>query len=207
LLDRFESLGDNWEFGFVQRQHGLEGRALLRWAIAPTGPIITALDHLFTDFYLLDELAPSSDGMVLATRHGLNFHSSLRSKMESGQREFVADQAIREELYQAEVAKMYHLHERLGQGRFIFVYIADKNVGEEESRKLYATLQRFNEKNQRLVVMVDAALPPTRRLEEGLYFGYKERIAPYEQAGDASYDRWLKLCSDAVVLSAEEQTG
>ena len=210
VLNRFESLGDNCEFGFVQRKHGLEAGGLLRWAIAPIEPLINALDHQFIDFYRLDELAPSADDMVLAKRYGLYFHSSLRSKVVGGQREFVADRENREELYNTEIVKMNYLLkkliERLEQGSFIFVYKDNNSVSEENSRKLYAALKRFNNNNQLLVILADAALPPTRRIEEGLYCGYIERFAPYACANDASYDRWLTLCTDAVALSAEEQT-
>ena len=40
LLNSFESLGDNCEFGFVQRKFGTEPAGLLRWAIASPAALV-----------------------------------------------------------------------------------------------------------------------------------------------------------------------
>lgn len=48
LVARFESLGDNCEFGFVQRRSGVEDGGLLRWAVSPPEALLKAIRSRFS---------------------------------------------------------------------------------------------------------------------------------------------------------------
>lgn len=121
-LKRFESLGDNCEFGFVQRANGCEEGGLLRWAISPLDKLIDCLDTEFTNFYRYENLEPSAPDMVRDAGTGLAFHSEMRSI--NGQ--FVLDDATRREVYARERTKMDYMRDkflsRIRQENTVLVY-------------------------------------------------------------------------------------
>src|ERR1041385_7120891 len=77
IVAKFESLGDNCEFGFVQRHHGLEPGGLLRWASSTTlDGLVQALECRFAGLYQLDDLSPYTANMVVDCKFGIAFHSA-----------------------------------------------------------------------------------------------------------------------------------
>src|SRR5204863_3187648 len=79
LMMQFESLGENCEFGLVQRRCGAEPLGLLRFASAPLAKLLAALKADFAGFGESGAIAVdlSSNGreyMVQDRRFGLNYH-------------------------------------------------------------------------------------------------------------------------------------
>ena len=77
LVSRFESLGDNCEFGFVQRFHGAEPSALLRWATAPIEGVILGLADGWADLYAYKNLKPWASDMAWDDRYRAAFHGNI----------------------------------------------------------------------------------------------------------------------------------
>src|SRR6516225_7169551 len=108
VLRHFESLGDNCEFGFVQRANGYEDGGLFRWSISPLEKLILCFDENFKDLYLFENLEPSAPDMVRDIATGLMFHTQMHSI--DGQ--FVLGEAARRGIYAREKSKMDHLLEK-----------------------------------------------------------------------------------------------
>jgi len=78
VLGRFESLGDNCEFGFVQRQLGLESGGLFRWSVTSATSLITLLETRFEDLYRFENLVPTnSKNMIRDTATDIGFHTEM----------------------------------------------------------------------------------------------------------------------------------
>ncbi|WP_336489407.1 hypothetical protein [Methylobacterium nigriterrae] len=205
VLSRFESLGDNCEFGFVQRHYGLEQSGLLRWAIVQPDELAAALHKKFADLYELANLAPAWDTMVVDRRYGLQFNSKIVSHMVDGRREFVAGSDERAAIHADEARKLEMLRDRLIQhldcaGR-IFVYKRNAGVTEPAAAALSTAIASYNPANVLLVVDVDGREPGSvRRVSENWLQGSIDRFAPYERAGDVSHECWLEICRRTLDL-------
>ena len=79
LAAKCESIGRNCEFGYYQRELGLEPVSLLRWAGAPTEGLIAALDSGF-DGLMETATGTDSDGewWLTCDRYRITFHSGER---------------------------------------------------------------------------------------------------------------------------------
>lgn len=104
-LERFESLGDNCEFGFFERFHGREVGSLLRWAVTPPESLAKAIRSGFSGIYDFEYLMPNTDGMVRDTRSGIAFHSRMASK----DNVFLANDQDRYEIFKGEQEKINYL--------------------------------------------------------------------------------------------------
>jgi len=157
VLTRFESIGDNCEFGFVQRANGIEPGGLLRWTTTPLPRLITLLSGDFKDFYLFENLIPNPDdgGMVIDAVSGIGFHSRLRSR----DGKFLLNDDDRRLLYAEEKVKIDYLVEkllaRMADSSVIFVYKATWGAREEDIKELHSILRRHS--NCRLLFV---AKPP-----------------------------------------------
>ncbi len=89
LLEAFESVGENCEFGFLQRQLGVEPLGLLRWAGSPYKELMTALandfagvgDPEYTRFDVWD-----GEYVIFDTRYGLRTHTWITPRDVTTQR-------------------------------------------------------------------------------------------------------------------------
>jgi hypothetical protein len=204
-LRRFESLGDNCEFGFVQRAIGENPSGLLRWAISPPSSLMTALASDFDDFYQYPNLLPSAADMVRETRYDLFFHTSMRSF----DKVFVEPEAARRQTYQAEKAKMDHLltrfRARLADPATIFVYKTNAGVSDQQADDLRRAIRRYGP-GHLLVVRTASdrgAWGTVQRRDDGLLIGHVDRFAPYSQADDVSVEVWRKLiCNTLLAVDA-----
>ena len=93
--------------------------------------------------------------------------------------------------------------EELQAGEKIFVYKRDITIAEEEILPLHMSLNRYAE-NTLLWVMPAEPDRPAGTVEvvrPGLLKGYIDRFAPEDNAHNFSFDGWLRICANAVVLS------
>ena len=90
LLTQFESLGNNCEFGFVQRHAGAEPLGLLRWANVPTHHLLTMLNQRFEGVGELEftELYREINGelWIMDTRYDLRTHTFVYESEVPGER-------------------------------------------------------------------------------------------------------------------------
>jgi hypothetical protein len=200
---RFESLGDNCEFGLVQRRCGAEPLGLLRFSNLQLPNLIHGLE---TDFrglgepdaleFWLDKPA-GGEYVMRDKRYSLVFHTFLgRDQVE--ELHLPLQQATRLQFLRRK------LLEDLLTGEKIFVLKRNQPIEEQEILPLCTTLNRFGRNTLFWVVPADLEHEPgtVEQIIPGLLKGYIDRFAPYENAHDLSFDLWLKLCVNAWQLAS-----
>ena len=199
---RFESLGENCEFGLFQRRCDSEPLGLLRFSSTFMRNLIRGIDNGFDGLGAIEDIDPRLEGgprkeyMIHEKKFGLVYHTFVYE----GQRSIWL---MREQ----EAARLKFLlrkfMEELAAGEKIFVYKRDAVVSEEEILPLHMSLNRYGE-NTLLWVMPAEPDRPAGTVEvvrPGLLKGYIDRFAPDNNAHDFSFDGWLRICANAVVLT------
>jgi hypothetical protein len=202
LMLGFENLGDNCEFGIVQRRCGAEPLGLFRFSATKIAALSGGVDNGFAGIADRDNLLLQLNDSVLEgpqeylfhqTKYGLIYHTFVFK----GQMSFDA-------LFSREQRKLAFLHgkflEDLADARKIFVL--KQNVALEESAvvPLWHALRRHGPNTLLWVVPADPAHQAgTVEVRcDGLLKGYIDRFAPYEEATNISLECWITLCRNAV---------
>jgi hypothetical protein len=200
LVKQFESLGENCEFGLVQRRCGAEPLGLLRFSSTPLAPLLRGLRARFADLGSPEsvEIEVSRNGreyMVVERRFGFRYHAWAA----------VGEQAP-DEIQRRECLRLpllaRKLTEDLIEGRKIFVYHGMAPIGEAEARELAGAVRDYGPGTLLWVELADAANPPgsVTRIAPGLLKGHMDRFAPGEHAHDLSLDCWLVICRNAYTM-------
>ncbi len=194
----FESLGDNCEFGLVQRLCGAEPLGLLRFASISLPNLLRALESRFDALGDPKNLTLSIAGavareyMVRDHAYGLYYHSWKKAGTIDPQ-VFVAQQAGRLHLLRRK------LIEDLTEARKIFVWKRNEHTTEAEARALHAALRAYGPNTLLWVTASDPAVVPgaVEQIAPGLIHATTDRFAPYTDANDLTLDLWLSLCVKA----------
>ncbi|HTW71347.1 MAG TPA: hypothetical protein VME47_15785 [Acetobacteraceae bacterium] len=198
FLMQFESLGDNCEFGLVQRRCGAEPLSLLRFSNIGLRDLTRALETKFeglgesdTLHYRTDD-SPRREYVLRDSRYSLTFHTFLYYG-DVDESRLLQQQAARLKLLRRK------LLEDLADGEKIFVFKRNDPPRDEEILALYAALSRHGSNTLLWVVPADEQhrAGAMERLLPGLLKGYIDRLAPNENAHDLSFDLWLRLCLQA----------
>jgi hypothetical protein len=199
LLQRFESLGDNCEFGFVQRANGYEDGGLLRWSISPLDKLIVCLETDFKDLYLFENLEPSAPDMVRDITTGLMFHT----QMHSIDGHFVLGDQARQEIYVRERRKIDHLldkfRRKLREPDTICVYKRNSGVSDADATRLQQSLNKLGPSSLLIVRSTDdrERWSTVECLGSGLFLGLVDEFAPYFAADHVSIRVWNRLLQNA----------
>lgn len=206
-LKRFESIGDNCEFGFVLRGLGFDEGGLFKWARldihALTKVLAADLEHIF-DF---ENLSPLRLSMVLEGRYGIGWHSSITCHFVDGQLQFVDPEHLRREKHRSEARKFDYLKAKflakLRAGGAIFVFKSNEGVASASVAALDNQLRRLaNGAVYWLVVVAvaaDPALIGTVRIAGAtLIEGFVDRFADYNTADDFSAEVWRRLVDNVL---------
>jgi len=197
----FESLGDNCEFGLVQRACGAEPLGLLRFSNIELGPLLRGLTLEFAGLGTRENVELTlSEGerreYVMYQKHyALTFHTF---KYENE-----VDAAVLKDQQIARLALLRRkLLEELRTGEKIFVCKRNEALNEQEALPLYAALNRFAANTLLFVTPADAEHPPgtVEQLMPGLLRGAVDRFAPPQNAHDLSLESWLAVCVNAYRL-------
>ena len=198
-LERFESLGDNCEFGFFERVCGREVGSLLRWAITPPDALVNGLRSRFSGLYDFDYLTPHTDGMVRDTRSGFIFHSQLLSK----NKEFIQNEQKRREIHRVEWEKINYLSNKLIESmslKKIFVYKRKERIPESTAKDIADAIASLGPST--LLVVTDLGemdFGQVKHVSDNLYIGRIDKFAPYHQADDLSVTIWTSIVQNAAV--------
>jgi hypothetical protein len=204
----FESLGNNCEFGIVQRAAGANPPGLFRnVGFRSTEQITKAirgrLDGLFDDGkYEFTEPDDWTDYALDCKRYGFRFHTGINRKR---QERFDRQRAIGAFRF----LKRQFL-EVLDDGETTFVYRHDRadEVGEDRIRQLWAALCA-GRRNSLLVVTADGG--PDGRFghvacrEPGLFVASLSRLSA-ENPPKIDYAAWEKICRSVVEMRSEAET-
>jgi hypothetical protein len=200
LMMQFESLGENCEFGLVQRRCGAEPLGLLRFASAPLPRLLAALRARFAGLgdpgHIEVQVSPDqSEYLVIDSRFGLLYHPWVR-----------VGEAAPEEIRQRETVRLPFLRrkmlEDLEEARKIFVYHGMDPLSEAEVLRLLEALRAYGPATLLWVDRGDARhqAGTVEVAAPGLLKAYIDRFAPGDNAHDFSSDAWLEICRKAYRL-------
>ncbi|MBE7158144.1 MAG: hypothetical protein INR62_06870 [Rhodospirillales bacterium] len=199
---KFESLGENCEFGLFQRRCDAEPLGLLRFSSTFMRNLIRGIDTGFEGLGEIDDIDPRLEGgpqkeyMIHEKRYGLVYHTFVYE----GQRSIWL---MREQ----ESARLRFLRrkfiEELEATDKIFVYKLNAGVSDEEILPLQMALNRYGDATLLWVVPAERDHPPgtVEVIRPGLLKGYIDRFAPDHNAHDLSFEGWLRICANACVLA------
>jgi hypothetical protein len=208
FVARFESLGDNCEFGLIQRRCGSEPLSLLRFTNTLLPTLIRGLQNGFQgmgepkdlSFRLEDKVKP--EYIIQEHRYGLVYHT-FRYKGEIDEKKFIVSESARIKFL------LRKFTEDLQAGEKIFVCKRNVPISEEEILPLLTALNAYADNALLWVVPADGKHPPgwAGWVMPGLIKGYIDRFAPNENAHDLSLNPWLEVCANAYELRQRAKTG
>jgi hypothetical protein len=203
LAASFESIGDNCEFGLLQRRCDTEPLGLLRFSGSFSNHIVRGIEREFEGIGEPEDITPrleGSDGkrefMIHEKKYGLVYHTFV----------YEGDRTINL-MRQQESTRLKFLRrkfiEELDAGEKIFVFKRGTPVPESEILPLFMALNR-RQSNTLLWAVPEEPGRPSGTVEvlmNGLLKGYIDRFAPGDNAHDFSFEGWIKLCVNAFLLN------
>ena len=208
LMLQFESLGQNCEFGLVQRECNAEPLGLLRFSSTPLLRLLAALDHRFEGMGEPGsvEVVISPNGreyMVQDRSFGFLYHAWVKTG------EMSPEDVQRREGRRIPFL-VRKLMEDLAAGEKIFVFKGMGSLPEEDVYPLAAALRRYGPNTLLLVNLAteERRAGSVEMKAPGFLVGYVDRFAPTENAADFCLEQWVKVCREAyrLVTVAREST-
>jgi hypothetical protein len=199
LLRRFESLGPDCEFGFVQRHAGVEPLSLFRFTSAPAETFVRAAAERFKGVASPDSIEVFEDTATpewfcRIEPYGFVFHT--------GQFAGVADPqaVIQEQKRRLPFMLRLFLHE-LETARRIFVRGGGSTV--EEVMAICDAIGAYGQGVVLWVTLSDEQNAPgsVRRQSERLYIGYIERFwTMASNRFNGRLDQWMSICRNVNAM-------
>lgn len=199
LLLKFESMGQDCEFGMVQRRYGAEPLGLFRWNAVRASALIKALSVEFAGLGLPEHTVLSMwdhyEYYLSDLRWGFGFHTFL-SKFEQDE----------DTVYRKMCARLVFLKDKflldLRAAEKVFVF-KSANMDLSTMQDLHAAMRAYGPVRLlyvqpitcRLLEYPDHKAGHVYELKSGLFVGYLPRLG-FTAAGtwDIAFDDWLDLC-------------
>jgi hypothetical protein len=203
MLERFASVGDNCEFGIMQRQCGAEPLGLMRFAGAHLPHVIRGVDGGFAGLGEPGDVEPRPgsgawpEWIIHEKRYDLHYHTDIRADLAT------ADYVLADETARLRFLRRLFL-EDLADGRKIYVCKrTDPPLTQQEVMPLFLALNRHAPSRLLWVVLADDAHPAGTVVEEppGLMRGHIDRFAPPGRVPALSVPGWLAVCANAWRLA------
>jgi len=198
LAIQFESIGENCEFGLVQRRWGAEPLGLLRFASAPPDKLLAALRDGFQGMgsrgNLEVQLGSSNEYMVHDKRFGFLYHAWAKVG------ELTPDEILVRE-HRRVPFLIRKLAEEMASGDKLFVYHAMRPLAQPEAETFASLLRaKGGETTLLWLELADRENPAGSviRIDDQLLKGHMDRFAPGENAHDISLDCWEMVCRNAL---------
>jgi hypothetical protein len=206
---KFESLGDNCEFGFIQRAQGYEEGGLFRWArIMDVDDVIKIIDNDFADAYLFENLNPMDIDMMMDDKYGIMYHTEVLSERIDGVWNAKMNKSEQKAIYEREYSKRLYLIDKtrdlLKSGNKHFVFKMNETPNVEDVIRLYDAIRRFGN-NTMLFVRTGPkeSVGKVESIKDDLYVGYISKFAPYERADDFQEEDWNRVCLEYLHIRKE----
>ncbi len=208
ILGRFEALGDNCEFGLVQRAGGIEPLGLLRFAgfhipveyrlnrlIEALGRDFSGLGEPDTLHLTLEGRVGHEEYIVRESAYGLMYHTFKSDK------DVDADTIRRQQSLHLRFLRR-KLLEDLADASRVFVWKTNIDQSLEDTTRLSESLRRFGDNRLLWVIQGAEDYEPgtVEQLAPGLLRGHVDRFAPYDNAPDISFEAWARVCANALTL-------
>lgn len=203
LMMRFESLGENCEFGLAQRRCGAEPLGLLRFASAPLEKLLAGLESRFEGMGEPDQVdvqvsENGSEYLVVDRRFGFLYHPWI-----------LAHEAEPEQVRQREATRLPFLRrkllEDLEERQKIFVYHAMIPFGTADALRLFAAIGVYGPGSLLWVELANDGhrAGTVEQVRPALFKAYIDRFASSENAHDLSLDCWIEICRNACRLTEQ----
>lgn len=198
LVSQFESLGRGCEFGFLQREVGVEPTGLLRFAGLPLEGLILALESQFAGIDEPDDLRLTrQDGeyLVQIARFSMTAHTGMRE-----------DEITPVQLHRLLAHRMRFLADRLiedlERASKIFVYQQREPLQALELVRLRRALGGYGKPVLLYMMQADSAHPAgsVELVDRGLMTGYLSRHAPSGEPWRPDVGSWIEVCRNAYRL-------
>jgi hypothetical protein len=195
LVCRFESLGSDCEFGFLQRRAGAEPMGLLRFASMPFDGLLRALRTRFaglTEPGNLHLWTEHGEPRITARNYRLTYHTEYREA------EITQDELFRIESRKVAVLAA-KLVEDLRRQRKIFVYQQHTPMQARDLVALLGALGRYGPVTLLWVVEADAEHQPgtVELINERLMVGHLKCFAPGGNVHLPDFASWIEICRAA----------
>lgn len=198
LFAHFESIGDNCEFGIVQRKSGLDPLGLFRFSGQPLRFIVKALNdqfRAFADAASIRLVKTEAEYAVFFPPYHMHYHTFIKPDG--------VDEAA---LVTQQSTRLRFLARKFTEdaqgGEKIFVVKKNGRLETAEILPIFAALNRIGRTNMlavrpatsdRLEGHVDVIMP-------GLFVGYINEFAQYGNPQVHSLDGWRKVCRSVLEL-------
>jgi hypothetical protein len=200
LMLKFESLGQNCEFGLVQRQCQAEPLGLLRFSSTPLPQLLEALQARFDGMGTAATISVKVSGngreyMVQDSRFGFVYHAWVNAG------EMTPEDVTRRELRRVPFL-VRKLLEDLEAGEKTFVFKGMGAMPEEEVFPLAMAIRRYGPNTLLFVTLSDAEHRggTVEARGPGFRVGYVDRFAPGDNAHDLMLSQWVKVCRETYRL-------
>lgn len=199
LLQNFESLGNNCEFGLVQRHFGLETVGLLRWGSFPNGfaALLRALQLKLTGAELAVSLHTANNEYI---SHDSTFGMTFHTHKLVG--EIDPDVLIRHESDRMRYLSKL-LIEDVEDDAKIVVYKSTPELSAGEVGQLRDALAAIGPATLLWVTRTDRAdrLGTVEHGGHRFLKGYIDDFSPEESIfARCSFDMWIRICTNAMNL-------
>lgn len=201
-FSRFESLGDNCEFGFFLRQAGNEISSLFRWtSVQDFFKLNDLIKNGLDDLFNFNDLTPLSEHMVMSKKHAIGFHTRMKSHNINGKQVFKSNNLILRGLFLTEIAKINHLRKKFINGITSGnkIYVVKGANSEDAVYELAKTISFFGQ--GKILHVVQSSDPNSIstliKIDDNLYKGYIDRFANYNSADQLSFSSWEALLTKA----------
>ncbi len=205
LVMRFEGLGDNCEFGLMQRRVGRERLSLLRYGGSrETWRLVDAIRNDFEGFGTPEDLFINTfhdEWIATSIRYGFNFHT--------GEHVHVLTE---EQIRAAESTKLTFMAQKLAEdietGGKVFVRRVADDRPVEGMLDLYEALRAKGPATLLWVTPSDDEHPhgTVEHVTGRLFRGYHGHFAPYSSAIDYDPSSWIELLRRAEIVIAAHDT-
>jgi len=201
LFLAFESLGNNCEFGLVQRQAGAEPLGLFRFSATGISSLVSALNADFAELGNLDKLKIEISGKEFVVRD-LKYNLFYHTWIFEGQED---PDIIRQKESKKIKFLVRKFLDELEGGQKIFVYKNDPEISQPEALMLLRALRRHGNNPLLFVAVALGKNKPGQinNLGEGLFRGYVDRFHPNDNAYDVSFESWTTLCYNMYTMLKE----
>ena len=198
LVLNFESLGDNCELGLVQRLVGAEPLGLLRFASAPAGRLLPALNARFeglADPANVEVIVAKGEYMIALRKYDLLYHA--HAKVGETDPETLSHQQARTLPF-----LVNKLIGDLENPEKIFVFRQNEPLAANTLIDLRAALARFGAVPLLWVQQERPGHPAgtADRIDDTLMAGYVRRLASRENVPDLDLGSWLATLRRAYDL-------
>ncbi len=206
LLEAFESLGQDCEFGLVQRRFGAEPLGLLRWTTTKPETLIAGLRTRFANLgevenTILDLGKPEIMVNDLALR--IRFHTFIQQGTSIDLEKFRGKQARHLRYLRDAFLERVELADRV----YVYKYVGD--FDRAKANIIFEELRKLGHVSMVFVTRADGSevAGSVRCLRDGLYVGRLSRFGlDAGPAWNIAFDEWASICREVLRAAKAQQS-